>query len=133
VEFGPEGFVKKLDASFVQHREEGAPAARGEFHIENPAPPARLGLGIVLNGKAAFHGTVSCDKPARVTVTQVKGRNLVRGSFSTSVPCTPGTPTGSVPFQRGNVEVEGRATATDPDYSVPVETAETAAVRLTRV
>jgi len=155
VEFGPEGYVKKLDASFVQHCEDGTPAARGEIHIENPAPPARLGLGLdialtgtasALNGKATFHGTVSCNKPARVTVTgnvtQVKGRDLIRGSYSTSVPCTPGTPTawtgtavptGSVPFQRGNVEVEGRATATDPDYSVPVETAETVVVRLTRV
>ncbi|GAA4335424.1 hypothetical protein GCM10023086_67910 [Streptomyces venetus] len=155
VEFGPQGYVKKLDATFVQHCEGGTPAARGEVHIENPAPPAELGLGLdialdgtasSLNGKAAFHGTVSCNKPVQVTVagdvTQVKKRDLIRGSFSTSVSCTPGAPvawkgtavpTGSVPFQKGDVEVEGRATATDPDYDQPVSVSETVAVRLTRV
>ncbi|MDQ1038197.1 hypothetical protein QFZ75_004613 [Streptomyces sp. V3I8] len=155
VEFGPQGYVKNLDATFVQHCEGGTPAARGEVHIENPAPPAELGLdlGIALdgtasslNGKATFHGTVSCNKPVRVTVTgdvtQVKKRDLIRGSFSTSVSCTPGTPvawtgtavpTGSVPFQKGDVEVEGHATATDPDYDQPLTVGETVAVRLTRV
>ncbi|GAA2280977.1 hypothetical protein GCM10010234_17490 [Streptomyces hawaiiensis] len=155
VEFGPQGYVKKLDATFVQHCEGGTAAARGEVHIENPAPPAELGLGLdialagtasSLNGKATVHGTVSCNKPVRVTVggdvTQVKKRDLIRGSFSTSVSCTPGAPvawtgtavpTGSVPFQKGDVEVEGRATATDPDYDQPVTVSETVAVRLTRV
>lgn len=154
VEFGPQGYVKKLDATFVQHCEGGTAAARGEVHIENPAPPAELGLGLdialvgtasSLNGKATINGTVSCNKPVQVTVagdvTQVKKRDLIRGSFSTSVSCTPGAPvawtgkavpTGSVPFQKGDVEVEGRATATDPDYSRPVTVGETVAVRLTR-
>ncbi|MEU2747398.1 hypothetical protein ABZ613_14100 [Streptomyces collinus] len=154
VEFGPQGYVKKLDATFVQHCEGGTAAARGEVHIENPAPPAELGLGLdialagtasSLNGKATINGTVSCNKPVQVTVagdvTQVKKRDLIRGSFSTSVACTPGAPvawtgkaapTGSVPFQKGDVEVEGRATATDPDYSRPVTVGETVAVRLTR-
>ncbi|MFJ4539851.1 hypothetical protein ACIP39_28365 [Streptomyces tibetensis] len=155
VEFGPQGYVKKLDATFEQHCEGGTSAARGEVHIENPAPPAELGLGLdialagtasSLNGKATVHGTVSCNKPVQVTVagdvTQVKKRDLIRGSFSTSVSCTPGAPvawtgtavpTGSVPFQKGDVEVEGRATATDPDYDKPVTVSETVAVRLTRV
>ncbi|NEA99304.1 hypothetical protein [Streptomyces sp. SID13726] len=155
VEFGPQGYVKKLDAAFEQHCEGGTPAARGEIHIENPAPPAELGLGLdialngtasSLNGKATFHGTVSCNKPVQVTVagdvTQVKKRDLIRGSYSTSVSCTPGAPvawtgtavpTGSVPFQKGDVEVEGRATATDPDYGRAVTVSETVAVRLTRV
>ncbi|MEU3889174.1 hypothetical protein [Streptomyces sp. NPDC029041] len=155
VEFGPQGYVKKLDAAFVQHCEGGAPAVHGEVHIENPAPPAELGLDLdialagtasSLNGKATFHGTVSCNKPVRVSVggdvTQVKKRDLIRGSFSVSVSCTPGAPvawtgtavpTGSVPFQKGDVEVEGRATATDPDYEQPVTVSETVAVRLGRV
>jgi hypothetical protein len=155
VEFGPQGYVRKLDATFEQHCEGGTSAARGEVHIENPAPPAELGLGLgialdgtasSLNGKATLHGTVNCNKPVRVTVegdvTQVKKRDLIRGSFSTSVSCTPGAPvawtgtavpTGSVPFQKGDVEVEGRATATDPDYDQPVTVGETVAVRLTRV
>jgi hypothetical protein len=154
VEFGPLGYVKKLDATFVQHCEGGTTAARGEVHISNPAPPAELDLGLAvalegtastLNGKATLHGTVSCNKPVQVNVsgnvTQVKKQNLIRGSYATSVSCVPGapvawtataTPSGSVPFQRGDVEVEARATATDPDYSQPVTATETVAVRLSR-
>ncbi|WP_108999688.1 hypothetical protein [Streptomyces rishiriensis] len=154
VEFGPQGYVKKLDATFEQHCEGGAPAARGEVHIDNPAPPAQLDLGLAvaldgtasaLNGKAALHGTVSCSKPVRVdvsgNVTQVKKQKLIRGSFAASVPCTPGAPTawtatavptGDTPFQRGDVEVEARAAATDPDYAQQVTAAETVAVHLKR-
>ncbi|MBA2812371.1 hypothetical protein E0500_034885 [Streptomyces sp. KM273126] len=154
VEFGPQGYVKKLDATFEQHCEGGTSAARGEVHINNPAPPAELDLGLAvavegtastLNGKATLHGTVSCNKPVRVAVagdvTQVKNQSLIRGSYSTSVSCVPGAPvewtgtavpTGSVPFQRGLVEVEARATATDPDYAQPVSVNETVPVRLRR-
>ncbi|MDG9719988.1 hypothetical protein [Streptomyces sp. DH24] len=154
VEFGPLGYVRKLDATFVQHCEGGTTAARGEVHITNPAPPAELDLGLAvalegtastLNGKATLHGTVSCNKPVQVNVsgnvTQVKKQNLIRGSYTTTVSCVPGspvawtataTPTGSVPFQRGDVEVEARATATDPDYSQPVTVTETVPVRLVR-
>ncbi|MPY52223.1 hypothetical protein [Streptomyces acidicola] len=154
VEFGPQGYVKKLDATFEQHCEGGTTAARGEVHIDNPAPPAELDLGLAvavegtastLNGKATLHGTVSCNKPVRVTVagdvTQVKNQTLIRGSYSASVSCVPGAPvewtgtavpTGSVPFQQGLVEVEARATATDPDYAQPVTVNETVPVRLRR-
>ncbi|GGR67635.1 hypothetical protein GCM10010269_03040 [Streptomyces humidus] len=154
VEFGPQGYVTKLDATFEQHCEGGAAAARGEVHIDNPAPPAQLDLGLAvaldgtastLNGKAGLHGTVSCSKPVRVdvsgNVTQVKRQKLIRGSFTAPVSCTPGAPTawtatavptGDTPFQRGDVEVEARATATDPDYGQPVTAAETVAVRLKR-
>ncbi|MFI8189742.1 hypothetical protein ACIF8T_13220 [Streptomyces sp. NPDC085946] len=154
IEFGPQGYVRKLDASFVQHCEGGPAAARGEVHIENPAPPAELDLGLAvalegtastLNGKATVHGTVSCNKPVQVAlagdVTQVKRQKLIRGSYSASVSCVPGAPvawtataapTGDVPFQRGDVEVAARATATDPDYAQPVTAAETVAVHLRR-
>lgn len=154
VEFGPLGYVKELDATFEQHCEGGETAARGEVHVDNPAPPAELGLGLAvaldgtastLNGKATLHGTVSCNKPVHVDVagevTQVKRKQLIRGSYSTSVECVPGAPvawtakavpTGSVPFQRGDVEVEARATATDPDYDQPVTAGETVAVHLSK-
>ncbi|MER5975209.1 DUF5110 domain-containing protein [Streptomyces sp. NPDC001857] len=154
VEFGPQGYVKKLDATFEQHCEGGTAAARGEVHIDNPAPPAELDLGLAvalegtastLNGKATLHGTVSCTKPVTVNVsgdvTQVKKQKLIRGSFTRSVSCTPGAPaawtatavpTGDVPFQRGDVEVEARAVATDPDYAQPVTVSETVAVHLKR-
>ncbi|MFF2136737.1 hypothetical protein [Streptomyces sp. NPDC058193] len=154
IEFGPRGYVEELDASFEQHCEGGGSAARGEVHIDNPAPPAELGLGLAvaldgtastLNGKATLHGTVSCNKPVHVEVagdvTQVKRKQLIRGSYAASVECVPGAPvawtakavpTGSVPFQRGDVEVEARATATDPDYDQPVTAGETVAVHLSK-
>jgi hypothetical protein len=37
--FGPDSYVQTFDATFVQHCEGGAPAARGEIHISNPPPP----------------------------------------------------------------------------------------------
>lgn len=103
------------------------------------------GTASTLNGKATLHGTVSCNKPVEVEVagdvTQVKRQQLIRGSYSASVECVPGAPvawtatavpTGSVPFQRGDVEVEARATATDPDFERPVTVSETVAVHLSR-
>ncbi|MFF8287886.1 hypothetical protein ACF068_01475 [Streptomyces sp. NPDC016309] len=154
LEFGPRGYVKTLDATFEQHCEGGPTAARGEIHVANPAPPAELGLGLdvaldgtanALNGNAVLHGTVSCNKPVQVNVaggvTQVKNRRIIRGSYATSVACAPGAsaawsavavPSGDVPFQRGDVEVVARATATDPDYAQPVNVSETVAVRLGR-
>ncbi|MEU1086640.1 hypothetical protein ABZ401_07345 [Streptomyces sp. NPDC005892] len=154
VEFGPLGYVKTLDATFEQHCEGDVAAARGEVHIDKPAPPAALDLGLAvsldgtastLNGKATLGGTVSCNKAVRVDVsgdvTQVKKRQLIRGSYATVVNCVPGAPvawsakavpTGDVPFQRGDVEVEARATATDPDYEQSVSAAETVAVHLAR-
>ncbi|WP_240436510.1 hypothetical protein [Streptomyces sporangiiformans] len=90
---------------FEQHCEGGTPAARGEVHIDNPAPPVELDLGLAvalngtastLNGKATLHGTVRCNKPVQVAVsgdvTQVKKQNLIRGSYSTSVSSVPGAP-----------------------------------------
>lgn len=152
VEFGPQGYVQKLDASFEQHCEGGTAAARGEVHISNPAPPEQLDLGLAvavdgtadtLNGNAELHGTVNCNKPVQVTVsgqvTQVKHRDLIRGSYSTSVDCAPGAPVawsatavpnGTVPFQHGDVEVQAHARATDPDYGQPVTVDETVTVRL---
>ncbi|WP_299536464.1 hypothetical protein [uncultured Streptomyces sp.] len=154
VEFGPAGYVETLDATFEQHCEGGVEAARGEVHIDNPEPPAALVLGLAvalqgtagtLNGKATLHGSVSCSKPVRVDVsgdvTQVKKQKLIRGSYATVVNCVPGAPvawsataapTGDVPFQRGDVEVEARATAIDPDYDESVSAAETVAVHLAR-
>ncbi|MFD5033585.1 hypothetical protein ACFVWX_12515 [Streptomyces sp. NPDC058220] len=152
VVFGPSGYVQTLDATYEQHCEGGSAALRGEVHINNPAPPAELDLGLVvaldgtastLNGKATLHGTVSCNAPVEVTlsghVTQVKNRVLINGTYSTSVDCEPGTPaawtakstpTGTTPFQKGKVEVEAQASALDPNYGVTVTAAETVVVRL---
>ncbi|MDO0925729.1 hypothetical protein QQY24_10005 [Streptomyces sp. TG1A-8] len=152
--FGPNGYVQTLDASFEQHCEGDAAAARGEVHIHNPAPPEQLDLGVAvavngtagsLNGNAAVRGTVTCNQPVDVTVsgnvTQVKKKVLIRGPFSTSVACRPGAevtwtaqavPTGTTPFQKGDVEVQAQASATDPNYGGTVTAGETTAVHLSR-
>ncbi|GAA4861956.1 hypothetical protein [Kitasatospora terrestris] len=154
VVYGPNGYVQTLDAAFEQHCEGGSAAARGEVHLSNPAPPAELALGVgvavdgtasTLNGNATVHGTVTCNKPVAVNVsnrvTQVSHRALIRGSYGTTVNCTPGAPVawsatvapeGAVPFQKGDVEVASTATALDPDYQVNVTATKTVAVHLTK-
>jgi hypothetical protein len=154
--FGPNGYVQTLDATYEQHCEGGSAALRGEVHINNPAPPPALDLGLAvatdgtastLNGKATVHGTVSCNKPVQVTVagkvTQVVKNVLNRATYSTSVPCTPGEPvawtaqadpTGTAPFQKGDVEVTAQASAYDPDYSAQTTTGtQTTVVRLDKI
>ncbi|GHJ36273.1 hypothetical protein [Streptomyces sp. TS71-3] len=154
-DFGPNGYVEAFDATYEQHCEGGSAALRGEVHIANPAPPAQLGLGVdiapdgtasTLNGKATVHGTVSCNKPVELTiggtVTQVKKGVLIRGNYSTTADCTPGAavawsaqadPTGTTPFQKGDVEVSAQAFAADPDYpGQSVTDSETVAVHLAK-
>ncbi len=142
--FGPNGYVQTLDATYEQHCEGSSAALRGEVHINNPAPPPVLDLGLAvatdgtastLNGKAYLHGTVTCNKPVQVVVggqvVEVKKQVLIRGNYSTSVDCTPGEPvawaaqadpTESTPFQRGDVEATTEAFGTDSDYSGEVST-----------
>jgi hypothetical protein len=152
VVFGPEGYVQELDATFDQNCEGGTAALHGEVHITNPPPPAQLDLGLAvgvdgtassLDGNATVHGTVSCNKPVQTTVSgtvvQVAHRELIRGPFSTSVSCVPGAPvawtatavpTGSVPFQKGDAEVQAQASSVDPDYGQTVTANQTTEVKL---
>jgi len=154
VDFGPNGYVQDLDATYEQHCEGGTSALTGQVHIVNPPPPAVLTLGLAvavdgtasaLNGQASVHGTVTCNKPTQVTVagqvTQVKKRVLIRGSYTASVACTPAAPaawqasadpTATTPFQKGDVQVTAQADATDPDYGSDVTAAQTTTVQLTK-
>jgi hypothetical protein len=154
VVFGPHGYVQTLHASYEQHCEGSAPAARGTVTIDNPPAPAELALDVTtaptgtfsrLNGGATVHGTTSCstDVPVRITgtVTQVKLKTIIKGSISTSVDCVAGTDvawaatapaSGETPFQRGRVEVDITASATDPAYQQPVSKSETGSVTLAR-
>jgi hypothetical protein len=155
VSFGPHGYVETFDATFEQHCEGLEPAARGEVHIANPAPPPELDLDLsvstegeanVINGRAVIHGTVTCTKPTPVqlagTVVQVKRRTLITGSYAAQVDCTPGSsvpwtasasPNGTTPFERGAVEVETRATGHDADYGQDVTVSATTVVQLRKV
>jgi len=156
VAFGPHGYVERLDATFEQHCEGGDPALRGRVVIGNPPPaapleftvtPAADGVFSKLNGKATVHGTVVCNADATVhltgLVTQVKKKVIIRGPLSGQVDCVKGEtaqwsatadPTGTTPFQKGQVEVTGSAWANDPNYegeTVRVDLAPTT-VTLTR-
>lgn len=155
INWGPNGYVEALDAVYEQHCEGGESALRGQVHVKNPAAPAELSLGVgvtlegqasALNGKATVHGKVTCNKPAQVDVsglvTQVKRNILIRGPYSATVKCVPGPPvawsaqadpTGTTPFQGGDVEVKATATAVDTDYQIAVTASDIAAVHLTRV
>ncbi|WFE50399.1 hypothetical protein [Micromonospora sp. WMMD1155] len=152
--FGPNGYVQTFDATFEQHCEGGTPAARGEVHIANPPPPAQLELELAVatdgianrvNGNAVLHGTVTCNVPASVTmdgtVTQVVKKVIVRGSFSTHVTCTPGSPTpwtaaavpgGTTPFAKGLAEAVTQANGYDTEYDEYVRVSDTTTVKLTR-
>ncbi|MEU4674484.1 hypothetical protein AB0F91_42640 [Amycolatopsis sp. NPDC023774] len=152
--FGPSGYVQEFDATFEQHCENGATAARGEVHITNPPAPAELGIGVkvatsgtasTLDGKAGLTGTLECTEPATVTLsgtaTQVKHNVIIRGSYSTQVACTPGAavpwqvavdPVGTTPFQKGQAEIVTRATALDPNYNTNVSVSDTTVVTLTK-
>ncbi|WP_233223596.1 hypothetical protein [Amycolatopsis sp. CA-128772] len=154
VVFGPHGYVQTLDATFEQHCEGGATAARGEVHIANPPAPAELAIGLkvatdgtasTLNGNAYLHGTVECTAAAPVTLsgttTQVKHNVIIRGNYSTRVACTPGAPVpwqatavpaGTTPFQKGKAEVVTQATALDPTYNTNVSVDDTTVVTLVK-
>ncbi|MGC4886379.1 hypothetical protein [Micromonospora sp. DT227] len=150
--FGPNGYVQTFDATFEQHCEGGTAAARGEVHIANPPAPAPLDLALAVatqgtastvSGKAVVHGTVTCNQPTSValygTVTEIVKKTIVRGDFTTRVDCVPGspaawtataTPTGTVPFVKGDVEVSTRAQGYDSEYNQYVEVNDTAVVKL---
>lgn len=152
IAFGPNDGVQQLDATFEQHCNGATAASRGEFHLTNPAPLtadaaiATKGTFSKLDGNSTVQATLTCNVAARLsvsgTVTQVAHRTIIRGSVpATMVDCTPdapalwsGTavPTGTTPFQRGDVEVTVTATATDPTYGAIVTATETAAVTLRR-
>jgi hypothetical protein len=151
---GTSGTVEEMQASFEQHCEGGPAALRGTVTIGNPTPPPSLDLAVDispdgtfsrLNGRATVGGTVTCSADAPVTVagdvTQVKNRVLITGPFSVKVDCTAGAPvawqatakpTGTTPFQRGNVEVEATATATNPAGGTIATASATGTVRLVR-
>jgi hypothetical protein len=150
--FGPNDYVQTFDATFEQFCDGSTAAARGDIHIANPAPPPALDLALAvatdgaastLNGNATVHGTVTCNKSTRVTVSgtlvEVVKRELARGSFSTQVSCTPDAPVpwtatavpfGTVPFEKGDAEATTSATGYDTDYGKYLTMSTTTVVKL---
>lgn len=138
VAFGPNGYVKDLDASFEQHCPGATETVRGDVRIQNPEPPAATVLGLSVSdtaiadkdtGKAVVKGTVTCNSPITVdtygSLSQTNDGVTVRGSYRTQVACVPGgpvawtaeaVPSGTVPFQPGDASVVSRATSKDPFY-----------------
>jgi hypothetical protein len=155
ISFGPYGSVRALDATFEQYCDGSALALRGEIHAVMPEPPAALAIGLSLDpqgtvpapgGQPTVAGTVTCTKPAQITldgrVTQVQKRGTATNWFLTTVDCTPGapvhwtaTPTNSqdaVPFQPGSADLSATAKSDDRDYGVQVTTSQSTVVDLTR-
>jgi hypothetical protein len=153
--FGPNGYVQTLDATFEQHCEGGPTAARGEVHIANAPAPPQLGVGVdvstnakavKLDGNAELTGTVTCNEPVSVgvsgLVTEVSHNVIIRGNYSTTVACVPGTgvawsatavPTGTTPYQKGKAEVQTIGSAVDPTYGNTVTVNKTTVVTLKSV
>jgi hypothetical protein len=148
-EFGPDGEVLEFDATFEQHCEGLAPAARGRIQVGPPEPPpAPMLVGLTVDargtantqtGRAVISGTVTCTKDTTVhlagAVTQVLRRSVTTGDFATSVACSAGVivpwagaaePDGSASFKRGDVAVVVTATAPDPDGGSVTTSANTA-------
>ena len=152
--YGPNNYVQQFTATFEQHCESStAPALFGEVRVTNPPPPPALELSVEvvrgftnrITGAATLQGTVSCNKPADVsingTLTQRVTRiRVARGSFNVSVHCeAPGAswqatvsdPTG-LAFLRRYAELAIQASAFDPAYGTFVNKSAVEVIRLTK-
>ncbi|MEU0248951.1 hypothetical protein ABZ192_32430 [Streptomyces sp. NPDC006235] len=145
IAFGPYGYVSELDATFEQYCNGSAVPLRGAVHAVMPEPPAELAMGMTLDpegtaevpeGRITVGGTVTCNKPASVSlagqVFQIQKKGAPGASYQTTVVCTPGAPvpwsvslTSQEPgtsFQPGTATMRSRARADDRDYPVTVDT-----------
>jgi hypothetical protein len=110
-----------------------------------PEPPVELTMGMttdpggtvdVPDGQITVGGTVTCNKPAIVSLTgqvfQIQKKATPGASYGTEVACTPGAPvpwsvrlTSLEPgtsFQPGTATMRSRARADDQDYPLTVDT-----------
>lgn len=145
ISFGPYGYVRELDATFEQYCNGSTVPLRGAVHAVMPEPPAELTLAAstdpdgtvaVPAGRITVGGTVTCNKPASVSLTgqvfQLQKKATPGASYETTVACTPGAPvpwsvslTSQEPgtaFQPGTATMRSRAFADDRDYPVTVST-----------
>ncbi|MEU6258722.1 hypothetical protein [Streptomyces sp. NPDC047043] len=145
ISFGPYGYVRELDATFEQYCNGSAVPLRGAVHAVMPEPPVELAMGMnidpegtvdVPDGRITVGGTVTCNKPASVSlvgqVFQIQKKGTPGASYETTVACTPGAPvpwsvslTSQEPgtsFQPGVATIRSRARADDRDYPVTADT-----------
>ncbi|WP_405586278.1 hypothetical protein [Streptomyces sp. NBC_01092] len=145
IAFGPYGYVRELDATFEQYCNGSTVPLRGAVHAVMPEPPVELAMGMnvdsagtvdVPDGQITVGGTVTCNKPASVSlvgqVFQIQKKGTPGASYETTVACTPGAPvpwsvrlTSQEPgtsFQPGTATMRSRARADDRDYPVTVDT-----------
>jgi hypothetical protein len=95
--FGPQGYVQAFDATFEQHCEGGTPAARGEIHISNPAPPpqATPKAPATNSPRAATTGRPSATASGRPSAAPSSTPSAVAsgsGDTAANDAGTPGTP-----------------------------------------
>lgn len=149
--YAPFGYVERFHATFEQHCEGSTPALFGEIRIVNPPPPPPLTLDMTLdrkgkvqrvNGAATVGGTIQCSQAATVqlsgTVTQRASRSaLASGFFSIAVQCsaTPSTwsarvASQGIPFNAGPAQVDATASATDPNFGLPITLQRSALIHL---
>lgn len=76
--FGANGYVQTFDATFEQHCEGGSPAARGEVHISNPAPP-----------REAETKPAATSRPRTATTRPQAGSTRPKATPTTSRPASP--------------------------------------------
>jgi hypothetical protein len=82
--FGPQGYVQKFDATFVQHCEGATLAASGEVHISNPPPPAAAP-----SKQAAATSPKSADTSRPSATAPASGGNSVsRGNGTSTIGAT---------------------------------------------
>jgi hypothetical protein len=146
IQFGTDGYVQTLDATWEQHCNGADAALRGEVHIANPpqpppVPKLRIGMSVSAHGTitkatgdATVHGSVTCNQAVDVWVsgylTQTAEDGSPAGHYYAEVPCTPGgrvawTATAhpddaSAPFHKGEAQAGTQAEAWIGDYDVRV-------------
>ncbi|MFI2373090.1 hypothetical protein [Streptomyces sp. NPDC018833] len=145
VAYGPYGYIRELDATFEQYCNGSTVPLRGEVHARTAEPPAELAIGLNLDttgeidtktGQVTVGGTVTCNKPAQITlagiVSQTQKRETPVGRYEEqTVACTPGAPVPwtvslasmepGTAFQPGVATVRGFGKAADRDYPVTVD------------
>ncbi|MEU0397602.1 hypothetical protein ABZ208_33505 [Streptomyces sp. NPDC006208] len=146
IAYGPYGYVRELDATFEQYCNGSPVPLRGEVHARTAEPPVELAIGLNLDttgkidtqtGQITVGGTVTCNKPAQVTlagnVSQTQKRETPVGRYEEkTVACTPEAPVPwtvsfasmepGTTFRPGTATVRGFGKSNDRDYPVTVNT-----------